>query len=162
MQMKGSLERFDIGSRRVQVSKTGVYMWFSRKSHPYEQIRYKITVLQVGPAVSDLVNLPSLGGEPLQFGFEVLPLEDGINVVEVNPKKTNPLLPTAPTNIPILPQIPGLISTFGPVNPDSKQSQATVFTGPPVLPPPPPIIVIEEEPEPVNISYFSKGGIFVL
>lgn len=147
--------------RHLDGSVTGTYGWVDPNGvlrlfdYISDRAGYRIAqkrLFKVGPAVSDLVNLPSLGGEPLQFGFEVLPLEDGINVVEVNPKKTNPLLPTAPTNIPILPQIPGLISTFGPVNPDSKQSQATVFTGPPVLPPPPPIIVIEEEPEPVVIG----------
>ena len=111
----------------------------------------------MGKPINDFTYLPTRGGEDLAFGFEVHPLGDGVDVVEVNPRRSpSPHVPLITSPV----RVGALTTTFGsPANPVSKQSQASFFTGLPVLPvvPPPPVIVVQEpEPEPV-IQFFLSG-----
>ena len=111
----------------------------------------------MGKPINDFTYLPTRGGEDLAFGFEVHPLGDGVDVVEVNPRRSpSPHVPLITSPV----RVGALTTTFGsPANPVSKQSQASFFTGLPVVPvvPPPPVIVVQEpEPEPV-IQFFLSG-----
>ena len=85
------------------------------------------------------INIATRGGDPIPFGFEVTPLEPGLNVVDIN--SASPVAPLVTD---------ALVSNFDhSTNPLSKQGQATVFDSPPVIVPIAPVIVIHEpEPEP--------------
>ena len=113
-----------------------------------------LRLFQVGKPIDIPTYISTLGGEDLEFGFEVIPLEDNVNVVEVN----NPRRSAAPQFPFVAPaRVASLTSVVAPAtNPLSKQGQATLFAGPPVIPvpvlPPPPRVVIVEEPEPEPVS----------
>ena len=111
----------------------------------------------MGKPIDEFTYLPTRGGEDLAFGFEVHPLGDGVDVVEVNPRRSpSPQIPLVTSPV----RVGALTTTFGsPANPVSKQSQASFFTGlpvVPVVPPPPRVIVVEEPPapEPVILVFF--------
>ena len=86
------------------------------------------------------INIETRGGDPIPFGFEVTPLEPGLNVVDIN----------SPS--PVAPLVTGaLVCNFDhSTNPLSKQGQATVFDSPPLIVPfaPPPPVIVYQEPEP--------------
>ena len=112
----------------------------------------------MGKPVDRLVNVPTLGGEDIQLGFNVLPLDESLNVVEVS---NNPPPKRSPSPQFAFPQaqISRLASTINVANPVSRQGQATFFSGPPLIPllhpvPPPRVVIIEEpeQPEPKVIN----------
>merc|ERR1712241_1610707 len=134
--------------RHLDGSVTGTYGWVDPNGvlrlfdyisdaggYRIEQTR----LYKVGSPLNNPIKIPTLGGDPIPLGFEVTPLEPGLNVVDINsPSPVAPLV----TDV--------LVSNFDrSTNPLSKQGQATVFDSPPVIVPiaPPPVIVVPE-PEP--------------
>merc|ERR1712045_991128 len=136
--------------RHLDGSVTGTYGWVDPNGvlrlfdyisdaggYRIEQTR----LYKVGSPLNNPINIATRGGDPIPFGFEITPLEPGLNVVDINsPSPVAPLVTDA------------LVSNFDrSTNPLSKQGQATVFDSPPVIVPiaPPHVIVIHEpEPEP--------------
>jgi len=147
--------------RHLDGSVTGTYGWVDPNGvlrlfdYISDEGGYRIEqkrLYKVGKPINNVVKIPTLGEEDIELGFEVLPLDDGeINVVEVN----NEVKRSAQFPASTLPLVPRLTSTVNIANPISRQSQATFFHGPPLLPhpivpilPPAPRVVIIEEPAP--------------
>lgn len=155
--------------RHLDGSVTGTYGWVDPNGvlrlfdYVSDNQGYRIEqqrLFKVGKPIDEFTYLPTRGGEDLAFGFEVHPLGDGVDVVEVNPRRSpSPQIPLVTSPV----RVGALTTTFGsPANPVSKQSQASFFTGlpvVPVVPPPPRVIVVEEPPapEPVVIGHTSNS-----
>lgn len=88
-----------------------------------------------------------MGGGDFEFGFEVVPLENG-SIDVTKPRRA------ASPQVPILPPSTATVTT--PLN--FQFSRLPTLVGAPIFAPPPPprIVVVEEppEPEPVIISNF--------
>merc|ERR1711992_116108 len=123
--------------RHLDGSVTGTYGWVDPNGvlrlfdyisdsggYRIEQTR----LYKVGSPLNNPINIATRGGDPIPFGFEITPLEPGLNVVDINsPSPVAPLVTDA------------LVSNFDrSTNPLSKQGQATVFDSPPVIVPNPP------------------------
>ena len=112
----------------------------------------------MGKAIDGYTYVPTSGNEDLAFGFEVHPLGDGVDVVEVNPRRSpSPQVPLITSPV----RVPALTTTFDVANPLSKQSQASLFTGlpvVPVVPPPVPVVYVEPEPEPEPVVIGHTGN----
>ncbi len=99
---------------------------------------------QVGKAVNNVVRIPTLGDSDLEFGFEILPIDNGVNnVVDVGPKRE-----AQPQAANVAPPVIGV----GPFHHPVQISRLAT----PLIPilPPPPIVVVQEEPEPEPVIIF--------
>ena len=98
---------------------------------------------QVGKAVNNVVRIPTLGDSDLEFGFEILPIDKGVNVVDVSPKRE-----AQPQAANVAPPVIGV----GPFHHPVQISRLAT----PLIPilPPPPIVVVQEEPEPEPVIIF--------
>merc|ERR1712241_58900 len=155
--------------RHLDGSVTGTYGWVDPNGvlrlfdYISDEGGYRIDqkrLYKVGKPINNVVKIPTLGNDDIELGFEVLPLDDELNVVEVNNEvkkrkaEPEPQVPIPVRPVQPLPNFPAsttpLVSRIA--NPVFRQGQAPFLSGPPLLHHPvvpilPPKVVYIQEPE---------------
>merc|ERR1712241_341422 len=166
--------------RHLEGSVTGTYGWVDPNGvlrlfdYISDEGGYRIDQqrkYKVGKPINNVVRIPTLGNDDIKLGFEVLPLDDELNVVEVNNEvkkrkaEPEPQVPFPVRPVQPLPNFPAsttpLVSRIA--NPVFRQAQPPFLSGPPLLHHPvvpilPPKVVYIQEPEEPEPETFVIGS----